>query len=159
MSHFLTAFSSLPPLWHRNIWLPCCPKECWWIPGMIFMKWPVLPEWEQLLNMHGWKINEAGPQRERRCFARDLIYSSDLRRSCNCGKFQAVCQRRCISYERGAALPACQTSGAWPDIGLDDLAAQVRQILKEARQRRARNSSRCTSIPTLVLAFSSFKAV
>lgn len=47
-------------LWHRNIWLPCRPKERWWIPGMSSMKWPVSPEWEQLLNMHGWKINEAG---------------------------------------------------------------------------------------------------
>lgn len=45
--------------WHRNIWLPCCLTECWWIPGMSSMKWPVFPKWEQLLNMHGWKINEA----------------------------------------------------------------------------------------------------
>lgn len=61
MSYFLTAFSFWPVyFWHRNIWLPCCLTECWWIPGMSSMKWPVFPKWEQLLNMHGWKINEAG---------------------------------------------------------------------------------------------------
>lgn len=57
---FLQLFLWSVCFWHRNIWLPCCLTECWWIPGMSSMKWPVFPKWEQLLNMHGWKINEAG---------------------------------------------------------------------------------------------------
>lgn len=47
MTHFLTALTDR----QRSIWLPCCLKECWWIPGMSYIKWPILPKWEQLLNM------------------------------------------------------------------------------------------------------------
>lgn len=118
-----------PPLfisslhWHRNIWLPCCPKERWWIPGMIFMKWPVLPEWEQLLNMRGWKINEAEPLRERPLFIYFFVVvvfcfffppwatrftAAHLHESCNCGKEENT--ERALSLEVEAAPPPRWTS-------------------------------------------------